>query len=178
MFRKYMPLIGISILLISLLVVIATNISLIYAQNVTRYKAKLVGEGVIPTVNTSASGLADVNIGGGLWWKLNLTGINDPTMAHIHMGQKGVNGPIVVDLLNSSHRFENTTDRMIITGNNSALSFQGPMKGKTLTDIQSAIRTNTVGLYVDLHTRIHPNGELRGTVQLKNASVPLSITNK
>jgi CHRD domain len=177
--RKYMTLIIISMIVISLIVVVDTSISLIYAQNQTKYKAKLVGVNIIPPVNTSAAGLADVNIGNDwLWWKLNVTGITDPTMAHIHMGKKGVNGPIVVDLLNSSPKFENTTERMIISGNISALSLQGPMKGKTFVNIQSAIGNKTVGLYVDLHTKNHPDGELRGTVKIKNPSATTPIANK
>jgi hypothetical protein len=176
--RKYLTLIVISMIVISLIVVVATSISVIYAQNWTKYKAKLVGVRVVPPVNTSAAGLADVNIGNDwLYWKLNVTGI-DPSMAHIHMGKKGVNGPIVADLLNSSPKFENTTERMIITGNISALSLQGPMKGKTFADIQSAIKSKAVALYVDLHTKNHPDGELRGTVRIKNVSATTPIANK
>lgn len=177
--RKYMTLIVISMIVISLIFVVATDISHIYAQNWVKYKAKLVGVRVVPPVNTSAAGLADVNIGIGndwLWWKLNVTGITDPTMAHIHMGKKGLNGPIVADLLNSSASFENTTERMIITGNISADSLQGPMENKTFADIQSAIKAKTV--YVDLHTKNHPDGELRGTVTIKNASATTPIANK
>lgn len=51
-----------------------------------------------------------------------------------------------MDLLNSSHKFENTTDRMIITGEINALSLEGPMKGKTFADVQSAIGNKTMGL--------------------------------
>jgi CHRD domain len=178
--RKYMTLTIISMIAISLIVAVATSISHIYAQNQTKYIAKLVGVRVVPPVNTSAAGLADVNIGNdSLYWKLNVTGITDPTMAHIHMGNKSVIGPIVVDLLNSGPRFEkNTTKMMIITGNISALSLQGPMKGKTFADIQSAIKSKAVALYVDLHTKNHPDGELRGTVRIKNVSATTPIANK
>ena len=174
-----MTLIIISMIVISLIVVVATSNSLIYAQNQTKYKAKLKGVSIIPPVNTSAAGLADVNIrNDSLDWKLNVTGITDPTMAHIHMGKKGVNGPIVVDLLKSP-KFENTTERMIITGKINASDLQGPMKGKTFADIESAIKARkTVGLYVDLHTKNHPDGELRGTVRIKNVSATTPIANK
>ena len=177
--RKYMTLIIISMIAISLIVVVATSNSLIYAQNQTKYKAKLKGDSVVPPVNTSAAGLADVNIGNDwLYWKLNVTGITHPTMAHIHMGNKRVNGPIVVDLLNSSPKFENTTERMIISGKITALSLQGPMKAKTFADVQSAINNKTAGLYVDLHTKNHPDGELRGTIVIKNISATKPIANK
>jgi len=178
--RKYLTLTVISMIVISLIVVVATNISHIYAQNQTKYIAKLVGVKVVPPVNTSAAGIADVNIGKDwLYWKLNVTGITDPTMAHIHMGNKSVIGPIVVDLLNSGPRFEkNTTVMRIITGNISASSLQGPMKGKTFADVQSAIGNKTSALYVDLHTKSHPDGELRGTVTIKKPSAASPIANK
>ena len=182
--RKYMTLIVISMIVISLVVVVATNFSLTYAQNWTKYKAKLEGDSVVPSVNTSAAGLADVNVGNGndwLYWKFNLTGITDPTMAHIHIGKKGLNGPIVVDLLNSSSYtpiVEKIAEWLIISGNNSVLSLQGPMKGKTFADVQSAIGNKTVGLYVDLHTKNHSDGELRGTVKIKNPSATTPIANK
>jgi hypothetical protein len=100
--RKCMTLFVITITLISLVlaVVVAGESFLIYAQNQTKYAAKLIGKSVVPPVNTTAAGRAIFFIGNDwLWWKLNLTGITDPTMAHIHMGKRGANGVIVADLL-------------------------------------------------------------------------------
>jgi hypothetical protein len=177
--RRDTTLIFVSIIVITIILVVATNTSLIYAQNQTKYAAKLVGVSVVPPVNTSAAGRAIFYIGNDwLWWKLNVTGITDPIMAHIHMGKKGVNGPIVADLLRSAN-FENTTERMIITGNISASDLQGPMKGKNFTDIQSAIKAHkTVGLHIDLHTNNYPDGELRGPVKIQNGSATTPVANK
>ena len=165
-----MTLIVISITVISLTVVIATGSSLIYAQNQTKYKAKLGGDNVLPPVNTTASGRAVIFIGNDwLWWKLNLTGINEPTMAHLHAGEKGVNGAVITDLwdLLKSSNFENSTERMVITGNISSADLQGPLSGKTIADLQSAI--NALGVNIDLHTKNHPEGELRGTVRTQGS---------
>ena len=165
-------------IVISLILVVATATH-IYAQNQTKYKAKLVGVSVVPSVNTTAAGRAVIFISNDwLWWKLNVTGITDPTMAHIHMGKKGVNGPIVVDLLKSAN-FENTTDGMIITGNISTSVLQGPMNGKTFTDLQSAILAHkTLGIHIDLHTKNHPDGELRGPIKIQNGSATTPIGSK
>jgi len=38
------------------------------------------------------------------------------------------------------------------------------MKDKNFTDIQSAINNGT--LQIDLHTKKHPDGELRGTIKI------------
>jgi CHRD domain len=141
---------------------------------------KLIGKSVVPPVNTTAAGRAILYIDNNwVWWKLNVTGITDPIMAHIHIGKRGANGIIVADLLNPLKltRSENTTERTIITGNISASDFQGPMKGKTLADLQSAIKA--LNLYIDLHTKNHPDGELRGTfkIQSGNATTPIAKKN-
>ena len=178
--RRCLTLIVISITLISLLIAGAVNTFLIYAQNQTKYAQKLVGKSVVPPVNTTASGRAIIYIGNDwLWWKLNVTGITDPTMAHMHMGKRDVNGVILAnlwDLLKSSPNFEKTTERTIITGNISASDLQGPMKGKTIADLQSAIKA--LDLYIDLHTKNHPDGELRGTIKIQSGNTTTQIANK
>jgi len=162
-----MTLIVISITVILLTVVVATSTFVIYAQNQTKYKAKLGGDNVVPPVNTTASGRAVIYIGNDwLWWKLNLTGINEPTMAHIHAGENGVNGAVIADLLQSAN-IENSTERMVITGNISSADLQGPLSGKTIADLQSAI--NALGVNIDLHTKNHPEGELRGTIRIQES---------
>jgi hypothetical protein len=166
--RRHLILIVISITLISLVLVAAAHSFLVYAQNQTKYKAKLIGKSVVPPVNTSAAGRAVIFIGNDwLWWKLNVTGITDPTMAHIHMAKKGANGSIAADLLKLAN-FEITTERMIITGNISAADLLGPLKGKTFADLQSAIKA--LGAQIDLHTKNHPDGELRGTIKIQGGN--------
>jgi hypothetical protein len=180
--RRCITLIVISITLVSfvLVVVVAGETFLIHAQNQTKYAAKLIGKSVVPPVNTTAAGRPIIFIDNNwLWWKLNVTGTTDPIMAHIHMGNRGAIGAIVADLLKllKSPKIENTTERTIITGNISTSDLQGPMKGKTFADLQSAIKA--LGLYIDLHTKNHPDGELRGTIKIQsgNTTTPIAIKN-
>jgi hypothetical protein len=179
MFNRCITFIVISISLISLLIVGAVDTFLIYAQNQTKYAAKLIGKSVVPPVNTTAAGRAIIFIGNDwLWWKINVSGITDPTMAHIHMGKRGLNGVIVAELLNMLNApMENTTGRTIITGNISASDLQGPMKGKTIADLQSEIKA--LGINIDLHTKNHPEGELRGTLKIQggNTTTPIAKRN-
>ena len=175
---RHMTLIVVSIALISLVLVatVAGETFFIYAQNQTKYAAKLIGKSVVPPVNTTAAGRAIFFIANDwLWWKLNVTGITDPTMAHIHMGEKGTNGVILAELVNllKSPNIEKTAERTIITGNISAYDLQGPMKGKTLADLQSAIKA--LDVYTDLHTKSQPDGQLRGTIKIQSGNTIKAI---
>ena len=159
---------------ISLVLVFTINLSSIYAQNEVKYNAKLQGSSVVPPVNTTAAGRAVIFVGeDSLRWKLNVTGISDPTMAHMHIGKKGVNGSIIADLLNSA-KIEDKPDRTIITGKITSADLQGPMAGKTFEDLQSAFKNATTN--IDLHTKSHPNGELRGTIKIQGGSANVSAT--
>jgi len=179
--RKCKILIVISFTLISLLFVVVADNFLIYAQNSIKYKAKLTGDNVVPPVNTTAVGKGTFFIDKDhLWWKLNLTGITDPTMTHIHMAKKGVNvtnATIVADLLKSldqKAKTEKTKNGIIIKGSIDASELLGPMKDKNFTDIQSAINNGT--LQIDLHTKKHPDGELRGTIKISGSNTTKQIS--
>jgi hypothetical protein len=52
---------------------------------------------------------------------------------------------------------------MAIRGNITDSSLTGPMAGKTLADLISAI--NNGDTYVNVHTQTHPDGEIRGQIQ-------------
>ncbi len=172
--RKPITLILVGILVISLVLVFTINLSSIYAQNEVKYNAKLQGSNVLPPVNTTAAGRAVIFVGDdSLRWKLNVTGISDPTMVHMHVGKKGVNGSIIADLLNSA-KIEDKPDRTIITGKITAADLQGPMAGRILEDLQSAFKNATTN--IDLHTKSHPNGELRGTIKIQGGSANVNAT--
>ena len=161
-------------MVLSAVLVLATNNLFVYAQEEIKYKAKLLGKSVVPPVNTTSTGRAVIFVGSDeLRWKLNVTGITDPTMVHIHMGKKGVNGSIIADLLKSA-KIEEKPDRTIITGTITAADLQGQMVGKTLQDLQSAFNNETTN--IDLHTKNNPNGELRGTIRIQGGSANTNTT--
>ena len=159
---------------LSLVILLATNNLFVHAQNDVKYKAKLIGDSVVPPVNTTAAGRAVIFVGADeLRWKLNVTGISDPIMAHIHMGKKGANGSIIADLLKSA-KIEDKPDRTIMTGTITAADLQGPMEGKTLQDLKSAFNNATTN--IDLHTKNNPNGELRGTIRIQGGNTNVTTT--
>lgn len=157
------------------LILVATAMTQSYAQN-EKYRAKLDGDNEVPPVNTTAEGVINFKSkDGSMSWKMNITGITDATGAHIHKAKNGTNGDVVVDLLKLS-KHSNTPQGMILRGNITDSSLTGPMKGQTLADLKTAMANGDT--YVNVHTKDHPKGEIRGQVKLKgeNATSSANVT--
>ncbi|HEX9320215.1 MAG TPA: CHRD domain-containing protein [Nitrososphaeraceae archaeon] len=48
------------------------------------------------------------------------------------------------------------------------------MKGKSLTDLKTAMANGDT--YVNVHTKNHPDGEIRGQIKLKGANITSTAT--
>jgi hypothetical protein len=57
-----------------------------------------------------------------------------------------------------------------IEGSFTASDFEGAMKGKPLSALQSALGTNET--YVNIKTKDHPDGEIRGQIKPKGSPSP------
>jgi len=105
----------------------------------------------INTPGGTTVGTADV------CWDLSYSGIDGtPTLAHIHAGAAGVNGPIVVLPANTS--FPNL-------GPNSASGC-----GDMIATDAEAIMANPANFYINVHTAAFPAGAIRG--QLSEGPAP------
>jgi hypothetical protein len=110
-------------------------------------KVMLGGDKEVPPVTTMAKGAGTITVMDdksvrGMITTSGLTG----TMAHIHLGAVGVNGPVIIPLTKSGDGKWMVPD------------------GATLTDEQ--YRAYQAGeLYINVHTAEHKGGEIRG--QLK-----------
>jgi hypothetical protein len=58
-----------------------------------------------------------------------------------------------------------TPGGVAIKGNFTASDFEGSLKGKALSALQSAMGTNET--YVNIKTSDHPDGEIRGQIKVK-----------
>jgi CHRD domain len=79
----------------------SAGIPVAFAQQKQKFTAKMTGSEEVPSKNTKATGSADFQLsadGKMMTYKVNVMNIDKVTMAHIHSGKKGVNGPIVVTL--------------------------------------------------------------------------------
>jgi len=159
--------------LISLVIVSTLNTNFVLAVG-EQFKAKLKGSSEVPPVNTTATGTDRLKVNADFIRSIiNISGITDVTMAHIHAGINGQNGEPVVDLLKSAD--QNKTDvGIIIKTRIHATDLQGPMAGKTLQDLQTAMGNGQT--YVNIHTSEHPQGEIRGEIKERNVNATNAIT--
>lgn len=135
------------------------------------YKAQLSGQNEVPPVQTKATGQAEFTkpANDTIKYRVNVTGISNATMAHIHSGDQGKNGVPVVDLMNTPTSKDKTTAYgMIFRGNISSSSLKGALQGKTLDDLAALMDSGKA--YVNVHTADHKDGEIRG--QLSNVDKP------
>jgi CHRD domain len=134
------------------------------AQAKQQFKAKLKGDNEVPPITTQAEGKASLKVKEpNIKYKLNITGLADITMAHIHQGKSGENGEPVVDLLAAGNK-QKTSKGLFINGSITDSSLIGPMKGKTVSDLVSSISAGNN--YVNVHTQAHPDGEIRGQLKV------------
>jgi Cu/Zn superoxide dismutase len=109
----------------------------------TGLEAYLSNTAEVPKSAAKASGEADVTISGtSVCWKFkNLKGAAGAVAAHIHKAPKGKAGPVVV-ALGTTFKLAGCT--------------------KAAAAIAAAIAKTPGAYYVNVHTRAHPAGALRG----------------
>jgi CHRD domain len=159
-YNKTLNLILMTSALLSLLIVSTTYSNYVYAQN--KFRAKLDADNEVPPVASAAKGVANFKVkDDAINSKINLTGIADVSGAKIFFGKIGQNGDPIVDLLETGEKTERS-DGVAIKGNFTASDFEGSMKGKDLSALQSAMAANET--YVNIMTSAHPDGEVSGHI--------------
>ena len=148
----------------------------IYAANYP-HEAALNGQNEVSPTNSTATGLLEIRMlddNSTLRYRLNVTGISDASGVQIYSGKTGENGPVLVNLLQpGKSKHADTTYGMIIRGNITDSSLQGPVQGKTLGDLISLM--NSGYTYVNILTLNHPDGEIRGQIQNTEGTNSTSI---
>jgi hypothetical protein len=124
-----------------------------------KFVATLSGQEEVPPTNSQATGMAEFTITGeNAEYSVNASNIQGVTAGHIHSGGQGENGPIVVTLFKN----DSPTNEVSETGSITVDKLEGPMAGKQLTDLVTAMRNGET--YVNIHTEQNPNGEIRGQI--------------
>jgi hypothetical protein len=119
--------------------------------------ATLLGGNQVPPVATAGSGTAHITINSGhdeLCFLVSVSGLTGPAIAaHIHHGPAGTNGPVVVPFV-PPFAFTNGTTK-------GCVAVADPLLKQILSD--------PGGFYVNVHTALHPGGEVRGQLTKSNS---------
>ena len=153
---------------VTITMVSATTFSnqIVLAQN-QKFKANLSGQEEVPPVQTTASGMGWFKpMQDKVWFKLSVTDMQGVTQAHIHSGKQGENGPVVVTLYKAET--PQPINGILSYGNITANLLEGPMKGKQISDLVTAMSNGST--YVNVHTEKYPNGEIRGQIMIANST--------
>lgn len=141
----------------------------ISAGHGTNFRTHLTGAEEVPAVETRAQGQAIFKLsadGESLSYKLIVANIENVTMAHIHLGAEGVNGPPIVWLYPDGpppQLIEGRSNGVLASGVITADDLVGPLEGQTIDDLMDSIRSGDT--YVNVHTVDHPDGEVRGQIR-------------
>jgi hypothetical protein len=115
------------------------------------FKVPLSGAEQVPPVTTAGKGSADLTWDPStrvITWDITDSGLTGPvTMAHFHNGAEGKNGPVVIWLSKKG------TEAM------------GAIKGEATLTPDQAQQFEAGDWYINVHTKDHPAGEIRGQVK-------------
>jgi hypothetical protein len=156
--------IAIGIVVIGILCVITIGTSpltlQVAAQNSEqKFTAKLFGKEEVPPNGSPSTGFAWVKITDDkIRYEVNVTDMDKINAAHIHLGEAGKNGPVVLTLFKGGPTEQ--VNGTVAEANVTASNLEGPMKGKGVTDLVTAIKNSST--YVNVHTTDFPDGEIRG----------------
>ena len=143
-----------------------------------RIEARLRSYQEVPAVSSVASGRFKAmldKVSGTLTYELSYSGLEAPVrMAHIHIGQRGVNGGIMVWLCQTVAPFvdptggaptcpqSGTVTGTLQAGNVLAVAAQG-IAAADFAEMVAAIRGGVA--YVNVHSDKFPGGEIRGQLR-------------
>lgn len=124
------------------------------------FGADLTGDQEVPPVETDASGDAAFEWDGTtMAFAITVEDITDATAAHIHRGEAGENGDILVTLF-PGPTVEGDFSGVLVEG-----AFTEPDEDVDITMDELLDLMRTGGAYVNVHTEENPAGEIRGQVE-------------
>jgi hypothetical protein len=133
------------------------------------FQATLTGAEEVPALSSAASGEAEFELNAQettLRFTIQVEDITNAFMGHIHQGPKGANGEVIVWLFpraanlvgprfNGEFGFSGTVTAADLVG-------KRPEAPKTIKALAALLRSG--GAYANVHTNLHPGGEIRGQI--------------
>ncbi|HXW12067.1 MAG TPA: CHRD domain-containing protein [Nitrososphaeraceae archaeon] len=168
----YTALVLAAILSISVSVIFANPVN---AQEQNGYITVLNGKNEVPShPDVTATGISGFIVNSGnskIWYQIEAEGLKGVTQAHIHSGKAGENGPVVATLFKGS---KDTVNGALVQGSITADKLEGPLKGKSISDLVNLIDKSSA--YVNVHTQSFPDGEIRG--QISKGTIQIDVNTK
>ncbi|MDE3054828.1 MAG: CHRD domain-containing protein [Gemmatimonadota bacterium] len=147
------------------LLAVTASVMAVSAWTVSRpapvtYVAQMTGAAETPSTNVTGTGTATLVLEGNrLHYTLTVKGLSGPaTMAHIHVGKVGVSGPPVFSFPVKHEAAGTLAEGSVDLAKEVSKGVSGDSLKALLAD---------GGAYVNVHTKAHPGGEIRGQVELK-----------
>lgn len=128
--------------------------------------AELSGRNEVPPVRTDASGAALICVNADrtiIQVRLFVSDIRNVTEAHIHLGERGENGPVVAFLFGPSDPIDVKDEELLSARTITRGDLVGPLAGQPLSTLVTAMRQGNA--YVNVHTVQNPEGEIRGQIE-------------
>jgi hypothetical protein len=150
--------------------VVAGGMTIIITKNVfaqvgeKKFTATLSGKDEVAPKDTKATGTGEFTLssdGKTMTYKVDVKDIDKATMAHIHQGKTGENGPVVVTLFKAATP-TGPKSGVLAQGNITSDKLEGPLKGKQISDLVKLIEDGNA--YANVHTEQNPKGEIRGQI--------------
>jgi hypothetical protein len=168
-----MGIVAIGILSILTIGTTPLRLQLAAQESEQKFSAKLSGKEEVPPNESPSTGFAWVKITDDkIGYEVNVTDMDKVNAAHIHLAEAGKNGPVVLTLFKGgpTEQVNGTVGEANVTASN----LEGPMKGKDITDLVTAMKNGTT--YVNVHTTDFPDGEIRGQLMDSRAAANMSAS--
>jgi len=150
-----------------------STINLVGGQAEEKFTASLSGKDEVPRNESPSTGFAWVKIVNDMiGYEVNVTDMDKVNAAHIHLAEAGKNGPVVLTLFKGgpTEQVNGTVGEANVTASN----LEGPLKGKEVTDLVTAMKNGTT--YVNVHTTDFPDGEIRGQLMDSKAAANMNAS--
>jgi hypothetical protein len=165
------------VVLIVLMMLFTSSVAYASPPNQRNFVAQLSGNEEVPPRDTNARGLAKFQLskdGTSLSYKLIASNIENVVAAHIHLGEAGVNGPVVAFLFGEVPPGGGRTNGVLAEGTITAANLVGPLAGQPFSALITAMEAGNT--YVNVHTNDgvaptntgpgdFPGGEIRGQIR-------------
>ncbi len=129
------------------------------------FTANLSGAEAVPQVSTSASGTLELTVavdGSSVDYVLTVRDLANLTVARLRQGGAGQTGDVIFTLHPGPPRTDTLTG-VAAQGSITADQLQGPLAGKTITDLVTLLEAGSI--YVNVGSTAHTGGEIRGQLR-------------